>query len=463
MSQLQIGLITLGALIILAVLLFNWWQERNIKREMFRRFDGPIDDVLMAELREQPAALRAEEEPVEEFRIDPEAVFEYQEQEVVMIEETITTAPEQQSAPEDEPAFSTVAPESDESQEPAPVIEETEASPEAEQQAGPQAEVQPAQIEEPESSSNMEDTPEPEVAEDVAPAREEAPAVQGNMPPATDAYTLPDNVDTQVDEIATIKLNSAAAGATIRDALQPLPAFQKPVRWIGENEAGRVLPLTRDHEQEQFIRVIAALQLADRSGPASGEDLRNFHAKVEDMATRVGGTLDWHEHGDPLQYARELDQFCIDVDVMISLQVVAGSGGPFAGTKLRGVAEAGGGVLKDDGQFHFSDENGETQFVLCSLDRKPMTAESLRTAMLRGVALLMDLPRVNHCTEVFNQMVLVGRKLETALASKLTDENQRTLGDAEIDKIRQQLKVLHSKMLARGIVPGSPSALRLFS
>jgi FtsZ-interacting cell division protein ZipA len=164
-----------------------------------------------------------------------------------------------------------------------------------------------------------------------------------------------------------------------------------------------------------------------------------------------------------LQYARELDQFCIDVDVMISLQLLAGSGGPFAGTKLRGVVEAGGGELKDDGQFHFADENGQTLFILGSLDRKPLDAETLRTAMLRGVLLQMDLPRIVHGAEAFNQMILVGRKLETALSSKLMDENQRLLGDPEIDKIRQQLKVLYSRMFARGIVPGSPSALRLFS
>ena len=60
-------------------------------------------------------------------------------------------------------------------------------------------------------------------------------------------------------------------------------------------------------------------------------------------------------------------------------------------------------------------------------------------------------------------MVMLGRKLETALATRLMDENQLQLGETEIDKIRQQLKVIYAKMLARGIAPGSVSALRLFS
>ncbi len=422
MSQLQIGLITLGALIILAVLLFNWWQERAIKREMFRRFDGPLDDVLMDESRAKTTV-----EPVEEFHIDPEAILEPRTVEMPIDEplpqEPEATAELPEAMPADEPDV-VVEPE------PEPVLE---AEPPALREETLSEESAPEPI-------RLSD-PEPEIA-----------------PPSE----LPVSVDAQIDEIAIITLNQPCAGAAIRDALQPLPAFQKPVRWLGEDASGKVMLLTKEQEQAQFSRVIAALQLADRSGPVNGEDLRNFHAKVEDLESRIGGALEWREHGDPLQYARELDQFCIDVDVMIGLQLLAG-GSPFAGTKLRGIAEANGGVLKEDGQFHFGNESGDSLFVLASLDRKPMNSEMLRTAMLRGVTLLMDIPRVSNGAEVFNQMVLVGRKLETALASKLMDENQRPLGDPEIDKIRQQLKILYSKMFARGVTPGSASALRLFS
>lgn len=422
MSQLQIGLITLGALIILAVLLFNWWQERNIRQEMSSRFNGPIDDVLMDESRVTPT-----NEPVEDFHIDPDAVLEFRE-EVVMVEETIT---EEVNEPE-----SSVA------EPPEEAVMEQDTAPE------------PAPYEVP-------------MTEDEAMLDEEFPP-ESELPNATEAPVelprgLPTSIDPQIDEIAIVTFSQLCSGATIRDALQPLPVFQKPMRWLGEDADGSVMLLTKENEQVMFKRVYAALQLEDRSGPASGEDLRNFHAKVEDLAARIGGALEWREHGDPLQYARELDQFCIEVDVMISLQLLAGAGGPFAGTKLRGVAEAGGGELRDDGQFHFADENGQTLFVLGGLDRKPFDAEMLRTAMLRGVLLQMDLPRITNGAEAFNQMILVGRKLETALSSRLMDENQRPLGDPEIDKIRQQLKMLYSRMFARGIVPGSSSALRLFS
>ena len=424
MSQLQIGLISLGALIILAVLLFNWWQERNIKREMVLRFEGPIDDVLMEELRGQRQPEATEDFHIdEEFRIDTEQVPDIREE--VTVVETRATQVDEDILPETETAEF--------------IQEEPE----------------------PPQTASTEPPAEQEIVADELPA--EPIRLSDAEPAAPVAAEFSPVVDSQIDEIAIITLNQPCSGAVIRDALQPLPVFTKTVRWLGLDANGASRLLTKEQEQTSFARIIGALQLADRSGPASGEDLRNFHAKVEDLAMRIGGELEWREHGDPLQYARELDQFCIDVDVMISLQLNVGAGGPFAGTKLRGLAEAAGLTLTDDGQFHYLNGAGESLFILACLDQRVLTPEMLRTALLHGVALMMDVPRVANGAEVFNQMVLLGRKLETALSTTLMDENQQPLGDTEIDKIRQQLKAIYSSMLARGIAPGSPTALRLFS
>jgi len=49
------------------------------------------------------------------------------------------------------------------------------------------------------------------------------------------------------------------------------------------------------------------------------------------------------------------------------------------------------------------------------------------------------------------------------LHATLVDDNNRVLGDIQVEKIRQQLKVIHATMLVRGIIPGSDNAIRLFS
>lgn len=44
MSDLQIGLIALGVLLILLVLGFNWWQDRRVRRRMQAHFPSTEQD-----------------------------------------------------------------------------------------------------------------------------------------------------------------------------------------------------------------------------------------------------------------------------------------------------------------------------------------------------------------------------------------------------------------------------------
>lgn len=64
MSDLQIGLIILGGLLLLLVVCFNWWQDRRIRRSMTDRFPEAPVDPLMAQLdkqRREPSVRIAEQ------------------------------------------------------------------------------------------------------------------------------------------------------------------------------------------------------------------------------------------------------------------------------------------------------------------------------------------------------------------------------------------------------------------
>ncbi|MEZ0236906.1 MAG: cell division protein ZipA C-terminal FtsZ-binding domain-containing protein, partial [Methylophilaceae bacterium] len=112
---------------------------------------------------------------------------------------------------------------------------------------------------------------------------------------------------------------------------------------------------------------------------------------------------------------------------------------------------------------HYEDAEGKTLFTLVSQDQRPFKPETLRTVFYRGVSFQLDVPKVESSSDAFNRMVTFARQLEAALDGVLVDDNQRALGDIEIEKIRQQLKMIHTRMVARFILPGTPSALRLFS
>jgi len=59
MSDLQTGLIALGAVLLVAVLLFNWWQEHRARQQMQAHFDGAGQDPLLAEAGEASAVSSA--------------------------------------------------------------------------------------------------------------------------------------------------------------------------------------------------------------------------------------------------------------------------------------------------------------------------------------------------------------------------------------------------------------------
>ena len=87
MSDLQIGLILLGVVLILLVLLFNWWQDRRVRRQMQEQFPEREDDPLLGPaqsagvVRREPgfvasaasgtASLSAEEEADDPAEVDP--------------------------------------------------------------------------------------------------------------------------------------------------------------------------------------------------------------------------------------------------------------------------------------------------------------------------------------------------------------------------------------------------------
>lgn len=430
MSDMQLYLIALGGIIIAVVILYNWWQERRLSQDAVRRYDGPADDPLM-----------------DGIRVESRREVEFDESTLV-IEDTVVLQAEM-PPPEPEPEVGIA-------QEGVPLEEiPLEYIPENTLLADLPGMTQEDVLEAAPAASDAsaESRAAPGSADDAGEDEEDAPP----------RIELPAGMDEQIDLVAVVSLGKPCTGEELREALQPLPGFEKATQWGGRDTSGAWLPLTGEQAQTRFEHVACALQYADRSGAVSRECLRKFRRTVETLAERLGAAPEWRDHGDPLRYAADVDQFCIDVDVMVGFHLMHGAGGPFAATKLRGLAEAGGLRLREDGAFHFENEEGDTLFTLVSRDHRPFTPELLRTAFIGGVSFQMDVPRVRNCPEAFNRMTLLARQMEGGLDGRLLDDNQQPLDTAAMDKIREQLRIIYAKMVARGIIPGSPTALRLFS
>jgi hypothetical protein len=204
------------------------------------------------------------------------------------------------------------------------------------------------------------------VEEPVAPEAEAAPIAD-----AAPAAAIPaDDTDPIVD--CALRFSAAAPiAAPILYSIQRSWSgdISKPVNWYARGgEAGIWqaihAPIARGSHREWC----AALQLVDRRGAVSDGELTRFLEGVAALAQQTGATLDalarCRRTGGN---AQALDQFCAGVDIQFVLHVVDATGGTFAGTKLRGLAEAAGMALEGDGLFHARDEAGGEAFSLGNL------------------------------------------------------------------------------------------------
>jgi FtsZ-interacting cell division protein ZipA len=162
-----------------------------------------------------------------------------------------------------------------------------------------------------------------------------------------------------------------------------------------------------------------------------------------------------------LEHARDLDRFCGEVDIRIAVHLVNESA-PFPGAKVEAAAKAAGFELDEpDGKFRRRDEAGRVICALANQEPIPFKVDSLETLSTRGVTLELDVPRAPR--GAFAGFRELAERFARQLDARIVDDNRQAVGAGAFQAIAAQLQAVHSAMEARGIVPGSTLALRLFS
>lgn len=305
----------------------------------------------------------------------------------------------------------------------------------------------------------------PQGDDDPTPVSKVDPEPEAAPTPQTPAPQLPEDC---ADDVVDCVLHLAAA--------EPIPApavwamqnawagdLSKAVHWLVRNEDDGVWRQVDAHDAGRYRAWAVALQLVDRRGPVSDTELARFFEGVQQLAQQTGVALELPARGETVLRAARLDEFCAAVDIQFVLHVVEATGGVFAGTKLRGVAEAAGLVLEGDGVFRARDALGGEMFTVANLGAERLDAETLRSLATHGLTLSLDVPRVGDGALAFERMLAVARQLATALGGVLVDAQRAPLATAMIDAIGAKTAELQQRMRDGSIVPGSVRALRLFS
>lgn len=490
MSDLQIVLIIIGALIILAVVVINWWQEKRFNQQVERSFSTLQSDALLDEPRLDTTAFSSELN-------DDYAIGEINDLELPETEAPSASRHWQDDADDNTQQDAYIPNKRSVDLKDLPVDEALEEHYDAlpdylKEPSNPDIQHKHAlNIDEhglPKKAAQREDIKaifeeafsSDRPAAESAP-KEFAPKEFAHSQPAynnqhsevhpeheEDSPSLPAMVHAQMDLTALLYLADESPLGKFAGALFGLfDDYDKPV-FVHVLDNNKVWHLLKDAAPNSIItKVACSLQLADRGGAVSRPTLNRFQLAVETIGLDINAHVEWQSTGDALSLANSLDAFCIEVDKTIGFHLVHGESGAFTGTKLRGLAESQGLTL-DHGAFKFMEDaqsrnTQQASFVMFNREDFPFSPDMLRNSVVKGVTFQMDIPHVRHCAEAFNTMVQVARQMEIGLNAVLVDDNNKVLGEMQIEKIRQQLKVIHATMLVRGIVPGSESAHRLFA
>lgn len=497
MSDLQIILIVIGMLIIIGVLIFNWWQERRFYRQVENSFSSVRNDALLDDPKLDISHLH--------YTLNDESV----------VHPTFDKLPSEQTEPEHTATFSqdmleqaqlptqeialTAEYISPPNEAPINQIAEDISAIETRQNADA---LKSAQINLPNNINNSIQYSDIKLIFNEAFNKVGSEALQVVNPPVVvasaetlatvahdnedhdaqvetaeaPALTLPAMLHPQMDLTAVLYLAKETPVNTLSSEFATLLSGYDKSVFVHALNAEKQWLLLKDMQADRsqasvlISKIACSLQLADRAGAVSRNTLNRFQLAVETLGLDINAHVEWQGTGDALLSATELDAFCIEVDKTIGFHLVNGDSGAFTGTKLRGLAEAQGLVLSSDGTFKYFDPDApkdeaqlQPSFVMFNREDYPFSPDMLRTSVVKGITFQLDIPRVKHCAEAYSQMVLVARQMELGLKALLVAENNKVLGDIQIEKVRQQLKVIHATMLTRAIVPGSNSALRLFS
>lgn len=245
--------------------------------------------------------------------------------------------------------------------------------------------------------------------------------------------------------------------------------LDKPHKLYGLHKAsGLWSNLERDPESAEYTQLALALQLVDTRGPTSESELNTFAqlalALADTLARRTLFSLTFE---NALARAEELNRFCEAYDVVATVNVISTHIDGFRGPLIERVAMRQGMEFGARDIFHMKNDHAwgcRHLFSMASMFKPGhFDLAHMQEFRTQGLTLFMTVPCVYSPLEVFDKMVATAKGFCRMLGGKLLDHDRRPLTDQGLAHIRTQIQQIAADMRAKGVVPGSLTAIRLFS
>lgn len=395
MTELQASLMAIGGVIVVGVISYNKWQEWRAKKSVDQAFSPLQDDVLMG----GGAARGERHEPVLTPFEGPDAVVAHAHDAVLHTHDDLTVADRDSLADHDDG----------------------------------------------DGDARHAD----EHGHKPAPGAARAGEGHAHF---IEPHARPSLLDPSIDCIVPLALDAPLRGEKVAAAFQKLHIVgNKPVRVIGENEAGHWEPVAVGGI---YTALQVGVQLATRASALTELEFSELASHLNQVADELGMTPALPEMADTIVTARALHQQVQDFDAQLSINVRA-SGAPWSTLTLKPALQRQGMELRPDGRLVMPDGEGGLMFSVLT------NAEPDETSRL--ITLLLPVARVAPAFGAFKAMSVFAKSLATRLSGVVVDDEGQPLSDAAIAAIGAQVDDFYQQMAQAGIPAGSAKAQRLFA
>jgi hypothetical protein len=398
-SELQLALLAVAALVLLALYISGKWQQRRLMRRLRDRLHGGVGDALLR----AGSSGRQHEAPVPHHaRADPRSAG-------ARIDLDGGLGPARASGLPGETGVAAFAAEAD--------------------------------------SDGV------DIALEAESGRERSEVTSEPLPMPS-ALLRPNWIeDPLLDCSLELRCTRAVDGVSVIDAVTVLAhsTWKLPVHfvvWDGRHQQW-VLPDRFGY----YTDALASIQLADRRGRIEEDEVLRFVHVVQQIAATLDADVDAPDPQRLLAQAQELDRLCARFDIRIGLTVEA-AGVPWTGPQIRHAAQQAAfvAVAGAPGQrWVKTDSQGDTLYTLqgdpASMDR---------------LTLELDIAVAPVAAGAFRSMVESATTLAAALGGRVVDDNGDPIDPRSMDAVEAQLARVYEDMRAAGIEPGSARARRLY-
>lgn len=219
-------------------------------------------------------------------------------------------------------------------------------------------------------------------------------------------------------------------------------------------------------EDSRFADLVLSIQLADRNGALSEQEMSRFSALVEKLSEGTGREfLFMTPIENAFAQAAALAEFIKHFDSIYTLNIRPQGGQQFTGPTLERCAQQVG-LEKDGNHYSRFKAVADNKVILYSLADMSETGSfnfaDPHSFYTRGLTFFMK-PAVNRAPGmVFTEMVDTAKNFASRINGVVDCPGYNDLSERGVDTIRASIEQVAAQMAQFGIAAGSDAAIRIF-